>query len=125
MSMTTTRAARGARPHSAPMRKPGGESGCGPGFFGTCQPSTPASRRPAGRGAAFHRLAHPDGEIATSIGAARAGALYVMSTRSSRRIEDVAAASTDAGGTWWFQVYLMRDRELTAGLVAHQVDLEP
>ena len=66
---------------------------------------------------AFHRLAHPDGEIATAIGAARAGALYVMSTRSSRRIEDVAAASTDAGGTWWFQVYLMRDRELTAGLV--------
>jgi 4-hydroxymandelate oxidase len=40
-----------------------------------------------------------------------------MSTRCSRRIEDVAAASADAGGTWWFQVYLMRDRELTAGLV--------
>jgi isopentenyl diphosphate isomerase/L-lactate dehydrogenase-like FMN-dependent dehydrogenase len=58
---------------------------------------------------AFHRLAHPDGEIATATGAARAGALYVMSTRSSRRIEDVAAASADAGGTWWFQVYLMRD----------------
>ncbi|MDX6394682.1 MAG: 4-hydroxymandelate oxidase [Streptosporangiaceae bacterium] len=66
---------------------------------------------------AFHRLAHPDGEIATAIGAARAGALYVMSTRSSCRIEDVAGASAGAGGTWWFQVYLMRDRELTAGLV--------
>jgi 4-hydroxymandelate oxidase len=66
---------------------------------------------------AFHRLAHPDGEIATATGAARAGALYVMSTRSSCRIEDVAAASAGAGGTWWFQVYLMRDRELTAGLV--------
>jgi 4-hydroxymandelate oxidase len=66
---------------------------------------------------AFHRLAHPDGEIATATGAARAGALYVMSTRSSCRIEDVAEASAGAGGTWWFQVYLMRDRELTAGLV--------
>ncbi len=66
---------------------------------------------------AFHRLAHPDGEVATATAAARAGALYVMSTRSSRRIEDVAAASSGAGGTWWFQVYLMRDRELTAGLV--------
>ncbi|HEY4852443.1 MAG TPA: alpha-hydroxy-acid oxidizing protein, partial [Streptosporangiaceae bacterium] len=73
---------------------------------------------------AFHGFAHPDGELATAAGAARAGALYVLSTRSSRRIEDVAAvlASTEgapgAGGTWWFQVYLMRDRELTAGLVS-------
>jgi 4-hydroxymandelate oxidase len=72
---------------------------------------------------AFHGLAHPDGELATAAGAARAGALYVLSTRSSRRIEDVAAvlAGTEgpsgAGGTWWFQVYLMRDRELTADLV--------
>ena len=66
---------------------------------------------------AFHGLAHPDGELATAAGAARAGALYVLSTRSSRRIEDVAAAVSGAGGTWWFQVYLMRDRELTAGLV--------
>jgi 4-hydroxymandelate oxidase len=66
---------------------------------------------------AHHGLAHPDGELATAAGAARAGALYVLSTRSSRRIEDVAAAMSDAGGTWWFQVYLMRDRDLTAGLV--------
>jgi 4-hydroxymandelate oxidase len=66
---------------------------------------------------AFHGLAHPGGEVASAAGAARAGALYVLSTRSSRRIEDVAAAVSGAGGTWWFQVYLMRDRELTAGLV--------
>jgi 4-hydroxymandelate oxidase len=62
---------------------------------------------------AFHGLAHPDGEIASATGAAKAGALYVMSTRCTRRIEDVAAAA----GTWWFQTYMMRDRELTAGLV--------
>ncbi len=66
---------------------------------------------------AFHGLAHPDGELAVAAGAASAGALYVMSTRSSRRIEDVAAVTAQAGGTWWFQVYVMRDRELTAGLV--------
>jgi 4-hydroxymandelate oxidase len=66
---------------------------------------------------AFHRLAYPDGEIASAAGAARAGALYVLSTRSSRRIEDVAGTVSACGGTWWFQVYLMRDRELTAGLV--------
>jgi 4-hydroxymandelate oxidase len=66
---------------------------------------------------AFHRLAHPDGEAATAAGAARAGALFVLSTRSSRKIEEVAAAVTGAAGRWWFQVYMMRERELTAGLV--------
>jgi 4-hydroxymandelate oxidase len=66
---------------------------------------------------AFHGLAHPGGELATAAGAARAGALFVLSTRSTRRIEDVAEVVGGLGGTWWFQVYLMRDRELTAGLV--------
>ncbi|WP_369140364.1 alpha-hydroxy acid oxidase [Modestobacter versicolor] len=63
---------------------------------------------------AFHALAHPDGECATFAGAGAAGALGVLSTRSSRRIEDVAAAAT---GPWWFQAYGMRDRELTLALV--------
>jgi 4-hydroxymandelate oxidase len=66
---------------------------------------------------AFQRLAHPDGEPAAAAGAARAGALYVLSTRSSCRIEEVGPAVASAGGTWWFQVYLMRDAGLTAGLV--------
>jgi 4-hydroxymandelate oxidase len=66
---------------------------------------------------AFHRMAHPDGELATAAGAARAGALFVLSTRSTSRIEDVAGVIDQSGGTWWFQVYLMRDRRLTADLV--------
>jgi 4-hydroxymandelate oxidase len=66
---------------------------------------------------AFHCLAHPDGELATAAGAARAGALLVLSTRASRRIEDVAAVVAAAEGTWWLQVYLMQDRALTADLV--------
>jgi 4-hydroxymandelate oxidase len=70
---------------------------------------------------AFHALAHPEGELATAVAAARAGALFVLSTRSSRRIEDVGAAVAGAGGSWWFQVYIMRDRELTAGLVRRAV----
>lgn len=70
---------------------------------------------------AFHRMAHSDGELATAAGAARAGALYVLSTRSTCRIEDVGAAVSAAGGTWWFQVYVMRDRGLTAGLVRRAV----
>jgi 4-hydroxymandelate oxidase len=66
---------------------------------------------------AFHRMAHAEGELATAAGAARAGALYVLSTRSTHRIEDVGAVVAAAGGTWWYQVYVMRDRELTAAMV--------
>ncbi len=39
------------------------------------------------------------------------------STRSTRKIEDVAAAVRAEGGRWWFQVYIMRDRSLTEDLV--------
>jgi 4-hydroxymandelate oxidase len=70
---------------------------------------------------AFHGLVHPDGEVATAAGAARAGALFVLSTRCSRRIEEVAATVAGAGGAWWFQVYVMRDRALTEGLVRRAV----
>lgn len=65
----------------------------------------------------FHHLASPDGELASARGAATAGALYVLSSRSSRRIEDVAAVAGRHGGQWWFQVYLLRDRGLTENLV--------
>jgi 4-hydroxymandelate oxidase len=57
---------------------------------------------------AYHRLAHPDGKAATAAGAARAGALFVLSSRSSRRLEDVATAVAEAAGSWWFQVYVIR-----------------
>lgn len=73
---------------------------------------TPLAVAPCG----YHGLAHPDGELASATGAARAGALFVLSTRSSRRIEEVAEVLAAEQGTWWFQVYMMRDRELTAGL---------
>jgi len=63
---------------------------------------------------AFHGLAARDGEQATAAGAGRSGALLVLSTRSSRSLEDVAAA---APGPWWFQVYVMKDRALTEALV--------
>ena len=75
--------------------------------------ATPLCVAPTG----YQGLAHPDGELAAAAGAARAGALYVLSTRSTCRIEDVGEAVAAEGGTWWFQVYLMRDRGLTEGLV--------
>jgi 4-hydroxymandelate oxidase len=70
---------------------------------------------------AFHGLVHPEAELATAAGAARAGALFVLSTRCSRRIEDVAAVVAAAGGAWWFQVYVTRDRGLTAQMVRRAV----
>ena len=68
---------------------------------------------------AFHALAHPEAECATFAGTGAAGALGVLSTRSSRRIEDVAAAAT---GPWWFQAYGMRDRGLTHALARRAAD---
>jgi 4-hydroxymandelate oxidase len=70
---------------------------------------------------AFQGLAHPGGELATAQGAAEAGALFVLSTRTTRRIEEVARVVAGSGGAWWFQVYLMRDRDLTAGLADRAV----
>jgi 4-hydroxymandelate oxidase len=75
--------------------------------------ATPLCVAPTG----YQRLAHPGGELATAAGAARAGALFVLSTRSTCRIEDVAEVVAEHSGTWWFQVYLMRDRRLTESLV--------
>lgn len=63
---------------------------------------------------AFHRLADPAGEVATVRAAGAAGAGFVLSTLSTCSIEEVLAA---ASGPVWFQLYVYRDRELTAGLV--------
>jgi 4-hydroxymandelate oxidase len=79
--------------------------------------ATPVAVAPTG----FQGLAHPDGELATARGAAEAGALMVLSTRTTRRIEDVAEVVAGAGGAWWFQVYLMQDRDLTARLADRAV----
>ncbi len=63
---------------------------------------------------AFHRLAHTDGELATARGTASAGTLMVVSTISTTSMEDVAAA---VDSPKWFQLYMHKDRELTAELV--------
>ena len=68
---------------------------------------------------AAHRLAHPDGEVATAAGTARAGSLLVLSTRSTTRMDRVAAE----GAPWWMQVYVLADRgisdEVARGAAAH------
>lgn len=62
---------------------------------------------------AWHRMADPEGEVATARGTAAAGSLLTVSTRSSVPIGEIAAVA----GPWWFQVYLTRERAAIAGLV--------
>jgi isopentenyl diphosphate isomerase/L-lactate dehydrogenase-like FMN-dependent dehydrogenase len=57
---------------------------------------------------AFHCLAHPDGECETVQAAGRAGALMVVSTSSTRSLEDVASC---AAGPLWFQLYVHNRRQ--------------
>jgi len=63
---------------------------------------------------AFHKLAHPDGEVATARAAGTAGTLMILSTLSTTSIEDVLAAAT---GPVWFQLYVYKDRAATEALV--------
>jgi 4-hydroxymandelate oxidase len=63
---------------------------------------------------AFHRLATPEGELATVRAAGAAGTVMILSTLSNTRVEEVVAA---ASGPVWFQLYVYRDRQATEGLV--------
>jgi len=63
---------------------------------------------------AFHRLAHPDGELASVGAAGDAGTIFTLSTLSNTAVEDVVAA---AAGPVWFQLYVYRDRGATEALV--------
>lgn len=63
---------------------------------------------------AYHKLSHPEGEIATVKGAGLAGAIAIMSTVATVSLEDCAAAATSP---LWFQLYVQPDRGFTRELV--------
>jgi 4-hydroxymandelate oxidase len=63
--------------------------------------------------AALQRMAHRYGEVATARAAASVGALMVLSTVSTASIEEVASTGVHR----WFQLYVLKDRDLTAELV--------
>jgi isopentenyl diphosphate isomerase/L-lactate dehydrogenase-like FMN-dependent dehydrogenase len=66
-------------------------------------------------------LLHPDAEAATAAAAARAGLGYCLSTFSSLPAAEVVARA--GPGLRWFQLYILRDRQLTRDLVAQAEDL--
>lgn len=62
----------------------------------------------------FTRLMQTEGEIAGASAAAAAGIPFTLSTLGTTSIEDVKAANPH--GRNWFQLYVMRDREISYGL---------
>ncbi|HEY0444344.1 MAG TPA: alpha-hydroxy acid oxidase [Candidatus Limnocylindrales bacterium] len=65
---------------------------------------------------AAHGLADPAGEVATARAAAAAGAIFCLSTVSTRSLEDVAAA-VPPDARRWFQLYVQNDVRVTRRLV--------
>jgi 4-hydroxymandelate oxidase len=63
---------------------------------------------------AFHKLMHPEGELATARGAGAASALYCVSSFTTTPIEEIAKVAT---GPLWFQLYVVDDRSFVKDLV--------
>ncbi|MGC5346467.1 alpha-hydroxy acid oxidase [Streptomyces sp. DT24] len=63
---------------------------------------------------AYHRLADPEGEVATARAAGEAGSLFTVSMFASRTLEDIAAAAT---GPLWLQLYWLKRREVMVDLI--------
>jgi 4-hydroxymandelate oxidase len=63
---------------------------------------------------AYHRIMHPEGELATVRGAAKAGATMIASSFATTTIEEMAKG---AKSSLWFQLYCVRDRGFTKDLV--------
>jgi 4-hydroxymandelate oxidase len=66
---------------------------------------------------AFHRLAAPEGEVATARAALALDTVMVNSTLSTVSLEEVAAV----GAKRWFQLYVFKDRGITRELVERAV----
>jgi L-lactate dehydrogenase (cytochrome) len=69
----------------------------------------------------FTRLMHTEGEVAGAGAAAAAGIPFTLSTLGTTSIEDVTATTLrepqgPTPGRNWFQLYVMRDREISYGL---------
>lgn len=63
----------------------------------------------------FTRLMHTEGEMAGAGAAGAAGIPFTLSTLGTTSIENVKAVNP--AGTNWFQLYVMRQREVSYGLV--------
>src|SRR5207253_1814259 len=62
---------------------------------------------------AFHRVAHPDGEVGMARAAKAAGTIMCLSSLTTTLPSEVAAV----GGQRWFQLYVFRDESMTRFLL--------
>ena len=96
---------RGAEPPALPV-----------GLLG-CDSSMPVFMAPT----AFHKLAHPEAELATARAAARADVIMTVAMLSTVAVEKIAAAARgvlgEAEPKLWFQLYPQPDQEFTRALV--------
>ncbi|MDQ3019476.1 MAG: alpha-hydroxy-acid oxidizing protein [Bacteroidota bacterium] len=63
---------------------------------------------------AFHKIAHPEGEVEVAKAASAAETIMILSTLSNSSIEEVVKASDQ---NIWFQLYVFKDREVTKNLI--------
>ncbi|KTC90678.1 alpha-hydroxy-acid oxidizing protein [Fluoribacter dumoffii] len=64
---------------------------------------------------AFHQLLDEEGEVSTAKAAGFCGIPMVVSSMSNRSLEDIAHFSSNEN--LWLQVYIFKNRELTASLI--------
>src|SRR6188472_2611844 len=63
---------------------------------------------------AFHKIMHPEGELATAKGAGKAKATYVVSSFTTTPLEEIKKVASEP---LWFQLYVRDDKEFTKNLV--------
>jgi len=63
---------------------------------------------------AFHKIMHPEGEMATARGAGMASTTYVVSSFTTTPIEEIAKVATQP---LWFQLYLVHDKSFVKDLI--------
>ena len=68
---------------------------------------------------AYQRMAHPEGERGMAAGAAAAGTVICLSTLSTTRPAEVAAAAPN--GRRWFQLYAFKDAGVTRALMEEAI----
>jgi 4-hydroxymandelate oxidase len=68
---------------------------------------------------AYHRVFHPEGELATARGANAAGAGLVVSSFTTTAIDKIARETQQP---LWFQLYVQRDRGFTRSMVERAID---
>jgi 4-hydroxymandelate oxidase len=69
---------------------------------------------------AYQVVAHPEGEVEVARGVTASGGLMVVATRATRILEEIAA---ELRSSWWYQVYVLRERRLTEAMVRRAAGL--